>query len=587
MKKVIMFIIILSLNLFGTEVHPKISLDNLYKTAIFEETYPKQSLSFVSKNQIEIRVLNKKGKELYNLDKYPKEAKILSVFFEDVSGEGIKELFILWNFKGKNRISVYFLNNPYVSYVENENNFVKSKYLEDLLNKRLPTKRSVDATSVKKELENLLPINYSLYNFNQWENIAEIFHRDKFDVFQGKITAYYNVKDEKILNVNKARYYYLEYGKGLYGLFIKDDIFGFYLDTIFEAYEKDGKLINNGKAYSVFSEEEIEINYKDGVKHGYYGHYFYDGEITGNYIEGKKEGRWVEEEFSGNYENDKKTGIWINEKQGIKEYYDKGLIKKKEIWQGNKLKAIKNYGEKIVEEIYDEISRVEKKATYSQNEIAEEVLNFGSFRKSPIKSYFYDYDLSKGEFIGDFTLDENQKYKGSRVLELNEKGVKLKNNLWGNQFKLFSIKEKDKEIFILMERYPQGFAINPDTYIHFGVREVFEGRKLREEIENFGDIVRDGVTESFSLNYYKDQNGEISHLENKAYYKNGLREGLWETYFYPSILWSTTNYKDGKKHGLYRGYDVDTGKVETEGYYENDIKIGNWKYPEPFFIFGG
>lgn len=587
MKNVIIFVITLSLNLFGAEVHPKISLDNLYKTAIFEETYPKQSLSFVSKNQIEIRVLNKKGKELYSLDKYPKEAKILSVFFEDISGEGIKELFILWNFKGKNKISVYFLNNPYVSYMENGNNFVKSKYLEDLLNKRLSTKKSVDAFSVKKELENLFPINYSLYNFNQWENIAEIFHRDKFDVFQGKIIAYYNVQDEKITNPNKAEYYYLEYAKGLYGLFIKDDILGFYLDTIFEAYEKDGKLINNGKAYSVFSEEEIEINYKDGIKNGLYAHYFYDGEIMGNYIEGKKEGKWVEEEFSGNYENNKKIGIWINEKQGIKEYYDKGLIKKKEIWQGNKLKAIKNYGEKIVEEIYDENSRVEKKFTYSQNEIEEEVLIFGSFRKSPIKSYFYDYDLSKSQFIGDFTLDENQKYKGSRVLELNEKGVKLKNNLWGNQFKLFSIKEKDKEIFILMERYPQGFAINPDTYIYFGVREIFEGRKLREKIGTFGDIERNGITETFSLNYSKDQGGEISHIENKAYYKNGLREGIWETYFYPSILWSTTNYKGGKKHGLYRGYDVETGKVDTEGYYENDIKIGNWKYPEPFFIFGG
>lgn len=56
--------------------------------------------------------------------------------------------------------------------------------------------------------------------------------------------------------------------------------------------------------------------------------------------------------------------------------------------------------------------------------------------------------------------------------------------------------------------------------------------------------------------------------------KNGLKQGIWETYE-NNILISMGDYKDGKKEGIWQ-YWYDNGQKMEEGNYRNGLKIGIW-----------
>jgi len=587
MKKIILLFILINLNLFSIEIHQKIILDEVYKSTIGVGEYPKDRLKFDEKKDLEISIVDETNQKLYVLDRMKKGTKILSVFFYDINGDGVKEVYILGQNQGKNFINIYELESPYKESLWENIKFNRVKFLENKLNIKFSNIKNLNAQTIKKELESYLPLNYNQYSFELWKNSYKLFDVNKFSVLDGKFLAYYDEKKEKVETIDKASYYYVVYANGLYGKFVRVEDYGFYLDSIFEAYEKNGELVKNGLSYSVFEEEEKKINYKDGLKHGKYEHYYYDGEMVGEYWADKKIGRWTEDGFVGNYEDSKKNGLWINEEKGIREYYSYGKLEKEEVIdkKTEEILSRKLYEKEIIEEIYDKFGHVDKRLFYSQNGGLIEGLSFGSIKNSPEKSKFYDINLGKMEFLGDFFMDESQKYKGSKPIILNDKTYKLHNNIWGNQLKLFSIKTGEKELFIIMERYPQGFAIDPETYIWFGIREIFEGKRKKDSIENFSHIARDGITETFSVYYYGDREKNRSCLLERGYYVEGLKEGKWYTYFYPSILWSITSYEHDIKNGLFQGFNVETGELETEGYYEMDKKVGKWKEPLPFIGF--
>lgn len=586
MKKIVYFIFIISMNIFSREVHKKISLQDIY--SFFGKDIPKNYLTFNLGKILSININDENGNYLYTIEKLDKSEEILSVFFYDISGEGKKELFILSKLNKEKKLYVYNLEAYNENYLwDNYNLFSREYEIEKRMKFFLKSSKIINAESIKNELLKLNHLSYSTIGY--WSDVFRSFGVKKFDVASGGINYNKNIENENSIGLEDDESYFIDYGNGLLGHFIKDKLLGYVLDSIFEGKIEEDKVIRDGKWVHIDEETFIISNYKKGIKNGKYKEFSYDNETEGDYINGIKVGKWRENGFEGIYENGLKVGLWENKETAVKIFYDKGILKKEEHYRlkNKSLEKIISFDEKIISNNFDDGNRFEKRIYYTENFDIIEGLNFGSIRQSPIKSDFFSCDFEKAEFIGDFFLDESQKYKSSNPIDLNNKTVKLYNNVWGNQLKLFSIKTDNKEIFVIMERYPQGFAINPETYIWFGIREIFEGKRIRDNVETFADIIRDGKIETFSVNYYGDENGNRSCLEQKGFYLNNLRNDKWYTYFYPSIPWFITTYENGKKNGLHQVFNVENGQVETEGQYKDDEKVGEWKTPKPFFIFGG
>ncbi|MCG8575644.1 MAG: hypothetical protein MI810_12225 [Flavobacteriales bacterium] len=70
-------------------------------------------------------------------------------------------------------------------------------------------------------------------------------------------------------------------------------------------------------------------------------------------------------------------------------------------------------------------------------------------------------------------------------------------------------------------------------------------------------------------------NGELK-IEGQ-YDDNGLRTGLWISYYDTGIKWSESYYVAGKKDGHNLSF-FPNGKVRYLGEYNDDQKIGEWKF---------
>ncbi len=83
-----------------------------------------------------------------------------------------------------------------------------------------------------------------------------------------------------------------------------------------------------------------------------------------------------------------------------------------------------------------------------------------------------------------------------------------------------------------------------------------------------GGIVLDG---SFIKRYTDNQ------LAQKGIYKNGLKHGIWKTWYPNGKLQTSTAWKNGVKKGGYKAYS-ELGKPQVLGEYRNDKKQGKWIY---------
>lgn len=64
--------------------------------------------------------------------------------------------------------------------------------------------------------------------------------------------------------------------------------------------------------------------------------------------------------------------------------------------------------------------------------------------------------------------------------------------------------------------------------------------------------------------------GELKQL---GYFKNGLKESVWKTWFSNGEISSLYNFKNGEKHGEYFRYSI-TGKVTAQGKFCRGTKVG-------------
>lgn len=94
-----------------------------------------------------------------------------------------------------------------------------------------------------------------------------------------------------------------------------------------------------------------------------------------------------------------------------------------------------------------------------------------------------------------------------------------------------------------------------------------DGEALLAE-ENY----KNGVLEGESKSFYR--NGNMAELMN---YKNGVLDGVSKRFSDEEILLDEVNYVAGKLNGLAKYYNL-KGELIYTGPYENDEKVGEWKF---------
>lgn len=186
-----------------------------------------------------------------------------------------------------------------------------------------------------------------------------------------------------------------------YGYYIYKKVMNYednLLQGKYEIYDSDGNVIEIGK-------------YKDDLKDGEMERYSFDQNIkklieSGDYIEGKKEGQWFEENKIGCYLNNKRNGIWENIITGEKETYINGLL------VGNYNKYYQD-GSIEAEISYMNKGTIKKEKKYYKNGQIKEIVEYiyvedkyvktGKALESKGKSKYYvgEYDLN-GEKIGEW-----------------------------------------------------------------------------------------------------------------------------------------------------------------------------------------
>lgn len=90
------------------------------------------------------------------------------------------------------------------------------------------------------------------------------------------------------------------------------------------------------------------------------------------------------------------------------------------------------------------------------------------------------------------------------------------------------------------------------------------------------------------VKYYKKVDGKKQAIKEVIFYENNVRKmegnfeneartGLWQAWYNDGKLWSTGEYKAGKRHGLGMVYHRN-GKAYIESYYTEDEKTGKWRF---------
>jgi len=91
--------------------------------------------------------------------------------------------------------------------------------------------------------------------------------------------------------------------------------------------------------------------------------------------------------------------------------------------------------------------------------------------------------------------------------------------------------------------------------------------KTIEEKTTYKNGIPDGISET----YYRNL-----QLCSRCNYKNGKLNGLHESYYHNNQLATRLNYKNGKLDGLYEVYD-ENGKLQIKRDYKNGLRDGLFK----------
>jgi|GEM_PF-6656501 len=180
MRKIIVFLACL-ISLVGEIPHPAIPAKylieknsnpiDIYLSDWIEiennEICFRDPMDFGIDSDLEIYFRDKISGKEEGIAKFHRGAEVLSVFFKDMSLDGLRDIFILTKYKGKYKIYsygiAYYMSNYY--YERNED-------LDSFLNKKFENYQGeLNAGIIKKEIGDKLLVDYMGVYFNSEKNI--------------------------------------------------------------------------------------------------------------------------------------------------------------------------------------------------------------------------------------------------------------------------------------------------------------------------------------------------------------------------------------------------------------------------------
>lgn len=316
--------------------------------------------------------------------------------------------------------------------------------------------------------------------------------------------------------------------------------------------------------------------------------------ITGSYIQGLKDGRWIENypnggmKYAGNYRNDCKIGMWtfyhqsskieakgefktnidntgksIEVRIGTWNYYSPfEILQRQENWDtSGKLISTVNYN--YYQNTYEKNKLKEQVTVASNGDKTGRYVSFyengnkkseGEYLKSlqqGIWTYYFDNGkiMAKGEFIGG---------DGSN---LGTTGIPKHNR--NGDWITYKIDGK----IDITSLWKSGVIINQSSY--------YESGKIKEKIVFADGKIKDGSYLNLSgVNYY--ENGSKEKEYNLI---DGKLNGIVSIYYDNGMIMSSISYSNGVQNGLEKNYSIQ-GKIEKEFTYVNSERNGPFKIYE-------
>jgi len=372
---------------------------------------------------------------------------------------------------------------------------------------------------------------------------------------------------------------------------------------------------------------KLEGKYLNGLKHGFFTHYFENGNVY------RKE-YFLKGKLSGDLLEFNKDGILIYKKS----FTDNGFIYTS-FYKDSKIKLV---GEFIGEYMHGKWIEYYKNGSVK----SEKLYNNGFLDSTKTKNYIdilLTDDMLKikqSELLLDnkndiISLDFNEIEDGEHIIYFDKKNQKIKENYLNNKLNGDWIIYYESGRILIKRFYIHGILDSSKQTLKF-----YESGNLMEEYNetiNNGNIIKSGIFNSFYENgvnresgyYYNDKkNGDwISHYETGeilykinydslknlnpinfyyksgelfytcyvknsfdyygeyiSYYKTGeimekgqydsnLKDGLWTSYYDSGEILSQINYVDG--NGIYSKFFI-TGEIQESGYFKNNMKEGSW-----------
>lgn len=361
-------------------------------------------------------------------------------------------------------------------------------------------------------------------------------------------------------------------------------LFIFSCSTLFA--QQNGEVILFGNEYD-FPTKTVEL-YRDGKKNGISIKYYYtgyDNKIekildSGSYVNGKKEGIWLETilksddlrssyffEF-GEYHNDKKEGIWNIYHRDSRSIYASGNYiegKKNGKWIFNINGREPKTGFYIDDKKNGEWVKHEKNLSitsiYKNDTLMKEISVIDSTNK-PYREYIYENGKSVTRKYW-----EKSGLLMYEIIILPQSNKQVCRNYYENG-KLESVENSkfdDKSYNWLNGQF---YLVGKN---HGLVAEYYPNGKPK-----FEKIYVNGEENGLSKFYH--ENGLIDEIGN---YKNGLMHGTWKEFYENGKLMSEGAHFEGSSYGNKVGFwkfFYDNGKLQEAGNYISDKKSGLWKY---------
>lgn len=344
--------------------------------------------------------------------------------------------------------------------------------------------------------------------------------------------------------------------------------------------EKDGTWILYGEKFA----KKMQC-YKDGEEDGPYAYWSENGNLSskGSHKEGKQHG--VDESYSRNGKMTF-TMTYVNGKQygPIKYYSSKsGLLES----EGHRKDGKKDG----VEKKYDKEGKLKSEITYKEGKKDGHYKIYYKNGSMKEEAWYKDGKLDglKKKFTEDGILSTETTYAGGKkngkmksyniaTRELYKEAT-YKDNIKDGAFKSYSSNgnmttmgtyKMGKVNGLLKDYYEDGALFIESMYKdgqYHGSRKTYYKSGNLEKLTTYKDDVRHGILKIYN------RDGKLSTDEN---YKEGKKHGTFKSYSDNGTLSWFGTYKDGKYHGPEAFYDM-TDRLRREGYYKNDEKDGIFK----------